>query len=71
MATYLNGDGSVVTSFGGAVLGRVVRETVRKMLTPSARYDATYLVVDGVDGRSYYGRGVGRGMYVRLHPYAS
>ena len=59
---YLSSDGRTVTGWTGYVLGNVTRE----YQTREGFGGRTTRVYATIDGRTYSGRGPGRGMYLRL-----
>jgi hypothetical protein len=61
-AAYLSGDGRTVTGWPGYVLGHVTRE----YQTREGFGGRTTRVYARIDGRTYSGRGTGRGMLIRL-----
>lgn len=65
---YVSGDGRNVTTWSGGVLARIVTATEpRVTYTPTGgRVETVYVIARDADGRTWHGRGPGRGMYVRL-----
>ena len=67
ISAYLSEDGKRVTNWPGRTLMHVTRETAS-----SAGGFATHTTISrvwarAVDGAWWYGRGPGRGMYIRMH----
>lgn len=66
MGVYVSCDGKTVSNWPGGILGRVVAEWRSR----SGFADVTHYRVIDAHGARWYGKGPGRGMYLRLRPAA-
>lgn len=67
LTAYLSSDGAKITGWPGFMLARVTREWQTSAGGFLSGHKVTRVWATAEDGSEWYGRGPGRGMYIRLH----